>query len=550
VSAHGSRNGDTARLRRVAQQTFGWSQLRPEQLDAMRQVMAGRDVLVVLPTGAGKSAIYQVPALLLPGPTIVISPLIALQRDQVASLRESGAPPAVALNSAQRRAEAQRAQAAIISGDVEYVFLSPEQLARDEVVSALAGLEASFFVVDEAHCVSIWGSDFRPDYLRLRHVIEQLGHPTVLALTATAAPPIRADIVDRLGLHDPVEIVASFDRPNLNLEVARFQDDADKRGEVVRRVAGEAKPGLVYVATRKDAETYARELAEAGVRGVAYHAGMRAADRKRIQNQFMDDLTDVIVATSAFGMGIDKPNVRFVFHASIPASLDAYYQEIGRAGRDGDPAACVLFYRTEDLGLQKFLTTAHARPEDLSAVAGAVHDSGPLAAGALRRRLDLSDAKRKRAVNLLEQAGTLTTNADGLLCYATGQSVQEAVEAAVEIAENHQRLIRSRLDMMRGYADTAGCRRQFLLGYFGEQLDRPCGNCDTCRSGVTPTEQPAADAGPFALNSHVHHPDWGTGVVMNVAEDRLTVLFETTGYKTLSRQLVQDNDLLTAVPEG
>ena len=220
------------------------------------------------------------------------------------------------------------------------------------MVGALARLRVSLFVVDEAHCVSAWGHDFRPDYLRLGPVIERLGHPTVIALTATAALPVRRDIVDRLDMREHREVIASFDRPNLHLAVQRFTDDADKRHCILTRVctlAGDSatRCGLVYAGSRKDTDFYAGELAHCGLRVAAYHAGMRAADRERVHEQFLAGDLDVVVATSAFGMGIDKPDVRFVAHASVPESLDAYYQQIGRAGRDGQPAEITLFYRPE-----------------------------------------------------------------------------------------------------------------------------------------------------------------------------------------------------------
>ena len=272
-------------LQRIAEERFGWAELRPEQLEAMEQVVAGHDVLAVLPTGAGKSAIYQVPALHLDGPTLVVSPLIALQNDQMEGIEDSEAPDAVAVNSAQRGSERKQAWKAIRQASAEYLFLSPEQLANDEVVDALAELGVSLFVVDEAHCVSAWGHDFRPDYLRLAPVIERLGHPRVIALTATAALPVRRDIVERLGLRDHREVMTSFDRPNLHLAVERFTDDRDKRTTLITRIRAltadpATRSGLVYVASRKDAEFYADELAQIGVRAAAYHAGMPAADRE------------------------------------------------------------------------------------------------------------------------------------------------------------------------------------------------------------------------------------------------------------------------------
>ena len=518
--------------------------------------MTRRDVLVVLPTGAGKSAIYQVPAVLLPGPTVVVSPLIALQRDQVAGLAEADVPTAVAVNSAQSAAENERAWSAVLDGTAEYVFVAPEQLAKPDVVDALRKARPSLFVVDEAHCVSAWGHDFRPDYLRLRPVIERIGHPTVIALTATAAPPTRAEIAESLGLRDHAEILAGFDRPNLHLAVARFQSDAEKRRAVVERTAALAGPGLVYVATRKDAERYAGELAGRGLRAAPYHAGLRAAERKDTQHRFMAGELDVVVATSAFGMGIDKADVRFVLHASAPASVDAYYQEIGRAGRDGEPAQVLLCYRPEDLALQRFLTTVKADRDDLRRLARTVRDHrGPISAAELRR-LDLPAARRTRAINLLEKTGAVTATAPGRFAYADRSVLPRTAAArAIRLAEAHQRLISSQVEMMRGYAETAGCRRQFLLGYFGEQwTGGPCGNCDTCElnrpaaavdTAGNGRPADAADA-PFPLNSRVRHTEWGPGVVMSTERDRMTVLFEQVGYKTLSQALVVENDLLTA----
>src|SRR5436305_3736395 len=239
----------------------------------MQAALSRRDTLVVMPTGAGKSACYQVPALLLDGPTVVVSPLISLQRDQVIDLLEHGA---FAANSAQRASTLDDGWEAVAAGDVEFVFLSPEQLAKPDVLERLRQVAPSLFVVDEAHCVAAWGHDFRPDYLRLGDVIEQLGHPVVIALTATAAPPVREEITRRLGLRDPVEVIRGFDRPNLFLEVVQPRSDEVKRDAVVVRAAAEVKPGIVYTATRKDAESYAAALSDLGLRAACYHAGLRA----------------------------------------------------------------------------------------------------------------------------------------------------------------------------------------------------------------------------------------------------------------------------------
>jgi ATP-dependent DNA helicase RecQ len=311
-----------------------------------------------------------------------------------------------------------------------------------------------------------------------------------------------------------------------------------------------SRRGLVYTASRKDAEYYADELAQVGVRVAAYHAGMKSADRQRVHEQFHDGSVDVVVATSAFGMGIDKPDVRFVVHASAPESLDSYYQQIGRAGRDGEPAEIALHYRPEDVNLQTFLTASRAPEDALREVAAALEGRPePARPSELAEDVDVAPGRRTRAVNLLEEAGAVGTTEDGRLEYVDPDLPPgDAVAEAVSVAETHQRLIHSRIEMMRGYAETARCRRQFLLGYFGEQLPRPCGNCDTCEAG-TADEQPGVDAG-FPLNAGVQHPEWGHGVVMTVERDRLTVLFDQVGYKTLALAAVEAQGLLTLEQPG
>jgi len=536
------------KLQRVAAEAFGWDELRPEQLAAMECAMQSRDVLAVLPTGAGKSAIYQVPALLIPGPTLVVSPLLALQQDQLDGIDTANAPQAVAVNSSQRGSEQRRAWQAVKEGDAEYLFLSPEQLAKEEVAERLNQIGVGLVVVDEAHCVSAWGHDFRPEYLRVGQVIDRLGHPPVIALTATAARPVRGDIVERLGLREHGEVIASFDRPNLRLTVQHQSDGGRKRDAVVlqvRALLAEPGPrlGIVYVASRKDAEYYARELQVAGVQSERYHAGMKRVDRERVHEEFLSGRLDVVVATSAFGMGIDKPDVRFVVHASAPESLDSYYQQIGRGGRDGEAADVTLFYRSRDLDLQRFLTARAAPEEALVEVCAALAErQGPVHPGDLAD--EVTARQRTRAVNLLEQAGSVITDDQGRLEYLDPElSPAEAVSDALDVAATHQQLIRSRIEMMRGYAETNGCRRQFLLGYFGEQLLQPCGNCDTCEAGTAQTM--SVEEFPYPVNAGVEHREWGRGIVMSANRDRLTVLFDQVGYKTLALAAVEQQRLLT-----
>jgi ATP-dependent DNA helicase RecQ len=469
---------------RVASDVFGWHELRPGQRRAMEASIDGDDVLAVMPTGYGKSAIYQVAGAVLGGVTVVVSPLIALQADQLDGMNEyADAPRAFALNSAQGVRRNREAMDAVDSGEPVFLLLAPEQLANEEILDRLAAADVRLFVVDEAHCVSRWGHDFRPDYLRLGEFADALGRPPILAMTATAAPPVREDIVERLRMSHPVTVFEGFDRPNLYLEVVRHERKKDKNRAVVDEVERLEKPGLLYVATRKATERFRDALHEAGVKADGYHGAMRARDREEVHERFLDDASDVVVATSAFGMGIDKGNVRFVVHASVPDSLDAYYQEIGRAGRDGEPAVATLHYREADLGLQKYF-------------AGSADD-------------------------------------------------EEDAEKAAQ-----RRIERSRVEMLRAYAESRACRRRHLLGYFGEVVEEPCGNCDNCRSGVayevaedeSPGEAAAHD--DFAVGAEVVHAEWGQGTIMERTDDTVTVFFGDRGYRTLSVELVRERELL------
>ena len=538
------------RLLRTARESFGWDELRPGQAEAMASVVSGRDTLAVMPTGSGKSAVYQVPALLLDGPTVVVSPLIALQRDQVQQLlgRAGDVGGAVALNSSRKKAEREEAWEALGDGDLEFVFLAPEQLSNPDVVRRLRDARPSLFVVDEAHCISSWGHDFRPDYLRLGAVVHELGHPVVLALTATASPPVRREVTERLGMRDPLEVVRGFDRPNLHLAVENYRDETVKRRAVVERAMSLPKPGIVYTATRRSAEELAEAVGELGIEAEAYHAGLPKKARDEVQGRFTDGALDVVVATTAFGMGIDKADVRFVLHAEVPDSPDSYYQEVGRAGRDGEPAEAVLFWREEDLGLRRFFAGGSVDTARLRKVAALVAAAGgPVEPAELAAEADVGETRLVGLVDLLARAGAVDVDASGTVLWADEElSPRDAVAAASDAAEDQRRVEGSRVDMMRAFCETLDCRRQFLLSYFGETLPEPCGRCDTCDAG-TAQQAPDASASPFPVDSSVEHTAWGAGRVMRYEGDRVVVLFDDVGYRTLALQTVLERDLLRSV---
>ncbi len=387
---------------------YGFSGFRPGQEEIVAAVLAGEDVLAVMPTGSGKSLCFQLPALARDGLTLVVSPLIALMRDQVAQLGELGVS-AAALNSASDPSERQRVARALRDRSLRLLYVAPERLMREDTLAMLKEARIDHFAIDEAHCVSQWGHDFRPEYMRLREAGEALGGVQTIAVTATADAPTRDDVVERLFLRAPRVFVRSFDRPNLFLAMRPKGNATRMLAERLEAHPGES--GIVYCASRKRAEELAREFSASGRRALAYHAGLDHVVRSHNQDAFLQEDSVVMCATIAFGMGIDKPDVRFVFHADMPSSIEAYYQEIGRAGRDGLPADTFTLYGAGDIELRRRQIAERGAPDE-------------------RKRVEMM-----------------------------------------------------KLDDLVTLCETARCRRQVLLGMFGEE-SAPCGHCDVCQGAV------------------------------------------------------------------
>ncbi|MDP9171823.1 MAG: ATP-dependent DNA helicase [Acidobacteriota bacterium] len=479
----------------IARKVFHYDFLRSEQQEAIAAVLAGHDTLAVMPTGSGKSAIYQIPALMLDGPTIVVSPLIALQKDQCEYLNKQKAGGAAVVNSLIPAREQEEALAEAGNGSTEFLFLAPEQFANSDRLEAIRAARPSLFVVDEAHCISEWGHSFRPDYLRLGGVIEALGHPTVLALTATANQDVRSEIVTRLGMREPKIFVHGFDRPNIWLGVETAASETKKRALLLERVRKAERPGIIYTSTRKHAQEINDELNNMGIQSAFYHAGLKKSERIAMQDRFMNDQAEVIVATSAFGMGVDKPNVRFVFHFEPPDSIDSYYQEIGRAGRDGLPSSAVLFYCSGDLTLHKFFKGAGRIGEsDVQDVLDVLTQTGESDPAALRERTGLSKTKLARVLNRLEDSGAIELEVGGAVRPADAMEAAQATarQAADAQADLHEAEL-ARIEQMRLYAEDLNCRRARLIGYFGEEISSDCGNCDNCQGGGTSRAQLIAE---------------------------------------------------------
>ncbi len=477
-------------------QHFGFNDFRAGQDEVVSAILEGRDAVVVMPTGSGKSLCYQLPALMKDGATLVVSPLIALMKDQVDALRAHNLP-ATFINSSLSESEQWQRIESVRRGQLKIVYVAPERFRSGRFNAALRAIKVSLFAVDEAHCISTWGHDFRPDYLRLKTIRETLGNVQTLALTATATPYVRSDIIQQLGLNEPRTFVSGFDRPNLAIKVAQVQKQREKITRIKSLAGNYQGSGIIYAATRKAVEEVGLDLQAEGLSVVTYHAGMRDAERVKAQETFMGGQKQIIVATNAFGMGIDKPDIRFVVHYQMPGSIEAYYQEIGRAGRDGLRSSCLLLFNYADKNTHDFFI------EGSYPAAGIVRAVYEALKNTKQRQIELSTseiAKRagesnemavQSALYLLERAGHIERNASFDRTAGAARRSRSILlldnvathELRVKYADVARRadLERRKLREMIEFCYSEQCYRSYILNYFGDRHHaRECGDCGNC----------------------------------------------------------------------
>jgi ATP-dependent DNA helicase RecQ len=488
-------------VRQSLRRTFGLEQLRPGQAEVIGSVLEGHDTLAIMPTGAGKSLCYQLPALHLAGTTIIVSPLISLMKDQVDKLQDLGLE-ALQVNSTLTQREQGEAIHRIEQQRSDFVFTTPERLANPEFLATLRQTSIDFVVIDEAHCISQWGHDFRPTYLAIQQALAELGHPPVLALTATATEEVVEDIRRQLNRPEMRIYTTGIYRPNLHFEVVHVSGDEEKQNELIRLLEEIDGSGIVYTATVRhvDALVPFLELHDIGV--VRYHGRMPARARKDVQDRFMAGEARVIVATNAFGMGIDKPDIGFVIHYDLPGTLEAYYQEAGRAGRDGEAARCALFYDPKDRRTQQFLmggrypssAELHGVYEALMSLRG----EGPVPLAQLQTTAAEVPKNKVRVVLSLMKQLNLVRELRGARFKLQRETLgsEELGPIAREWQERAE-ADREKLERMEAYARSARCRWRLLHDYFGEEMPVSlCGECDNCRKGLAHQAEPPINPTP------------------------------------------------------
>ena len=560
-----------------AQHRFGIKRFRPGQREVLESVFAGQDTLAIMPTGAGKSLTYQLPALFLPKPVVVVSPLIALMQDQ----QEKAAHADITvekLDSSQTGKQIEHAQADIADHSAQLIYCTPERLETaefQEQLKAAGGI--SLLVVDEAHCIAQWGHDFRPAFLAIGEARKRLGNPPVLALTATATHDVVNEICGSLHCHKPTVVNQGTERENLHLAVHPTVNNQAKLARILEMLQEEDGTGILYTASVRSADELYDFLSGHGLPVGRYHGKLPVRERERMQAGFMSGETRIMIATKAFGLGIDKPDIRFVFHFEFPDSLETYYQEAGRAGRDGDPAKAVLLYRLEDKRIQSFfLAGRYPKPAELVAVCGSLLPAEPPSGdgiGEPGRPEPAKVGKRRSQVilNLLKEAGLIERTRTGHKLKGDEMPSEQTLEALLQTYVDRAVADKNRLADMMHYAETLNCRTQILRAYFDEPAGEPCKRCDNCEREAgqasieaQPSETPASHheelqvietmqgsyqtthvrpdplpEAPFRAGDEVSHARFGPGKVLDLHEDVVLVDFVKGGQKRLKAEFLE-----------